>query len=72
MMPTVRRLIANEAAALLVADLGGEIIGPICATWDGWRGNLYRLAVHPNHRRRGIALQLVARAEQRIAAQGGS
>ena len=68
---SVRRLIEHDAAALLVADLGGEVVGSVCATWDGWRGNLYRLAVHPDHRRRGIALKLVARAEGWIADQGG-
>ena len=68
---SLRGLIARDAEALLVAEIEGEIVGSICGTWDGWRGNFYRLAVHPDHRRKGIALNLVARAEQRIAALGG-
>ena len=68
---SVRRLIAHDPAALLVAEIGGEIVGSLCGTWDGWRGNLYRLAVHPHHRRKGIALKLVAFAERRISALGG-
>jgi ribosomal protein S18 acetylase RimI-like enzyme len=34
------------------------------------RGNLYRLAVLPSYRRRGIARALVAAAEERLAARG--
>lgn len=68
---SVRRLIAHDAAALLVAEIDGEIVGSLCGTWDGWRGNLYRLAVHPRHRRKGIALKLVTFAERRIADLGG-
>ena len=68
---SLRGLIARDAEALLVAEIDGEIVGSICGTWDGWRGNLYRLAVHPGRRREGIALNLVARAERRIAALGG-
>lgn len=40
------------------------------AGWDGWRGNLYRLAVLPTARRRGIALGLVAEAERRLTEKG--
>ena len=67
---SVSGLIARDVEALLVAEIDGEIVGSICGTWDGWRGNFYRLAVHPGHRRKGIALKLVARAERRIAALG--
>jgi len=27
--------------------------------WDGWRGNIYRLAVAPEYRRKGVARRLV-------------
>ena len=39
-------------------------------TWDGWRGALYRLAVAPSHRRRGIATALVDEAEQYLHVHG--
>src|SRR5439155_19661967 len=42
---------AIEQGALLVAEDGGAVVGTIVAGWDGWRGNMYRLAVAPSHRR---------------------
>jgi len=36
--------------------------------WDGWRGSFYRLAVHPEHRREGLATELVREGERRLAA----
>jgi ribosomal protein S18 acetylase RimI-like enzyme len=38
--------------------------------WDGWRGALYRLAVLPEWRRRGIARLLVGEAERRLRESG--
>jgi ribosomal protein S18 acetylase RimI-like enzyme len=64
------RLLDTSGDALLVAEAGGRLVGTIVAGWDGWRGNLYRLAVLPTQRRRGIALRLVAEAERRLAAKG--
>jgi ribosomal protein S18 acetylase RimI-like enzyme len=60
----VERLIGDSPAALLVAERGGEIVGALIAGWDGWRGNMYRLAVSKEHRRRGIGIAL-ARAGER-------
>jgi ribosomal protein S18 acetylase RimI-like enzyme len=64
------RLLETSEDALLVAEVGGRVVGTIIAGWDGWRGNLYRLAVLPTARRRGIALRLVAEAERRLSAKG--
>ncbi len=63
-------LLERDSAALLVADIAGEVIGSIIAGWDGWRGHLYRLAVHPAHRRQGVGSALLAAAEGRLAALG--
>jgi ribosomal protein S18 acetylase RimI-like enzyme len=64
------RLLEASGDALLVAEAEGRVVGTIIAGWDGWRGNLYRLAVLPTARRRGIALRLVAEAERRLAGKG--
>ena len=67
---SVRALLARDPEALLLAEAGGELIGSVIAGWDGWRGNIYRLAVRPSHRRQGIAMALVREAEHRLAARG--
>lgn len=64
------RAIIDSPAIVLVAVAEGGLIGSIIGSFDGWRGNIYRLAVHPNFRRRGVARALVAEIEQRLAKQG--
>jgi ribosomal protein S18 acetylase RimI-like enzyme len=59
-----------ELGALLVADDAGRVVGALVAAWDGWRGNMYRLAVLSEHRRRGIARRLVDAGHERLRAQG--
>ena len=60
----------SAAASLILADFGGVVAGSIIAGFDGWRGNIYRLAVHPDFQRRGIARRLVSEAEQWLIGQG--
>ena len=66
----VDQVIRDSAAAVLVAVDDDLLVGSIIGGWDGWRGNLYRLAVLPSYRRRGVARALVAAAEERLAARG--
>jgi len=60
----------DQAEALLVAEVDDEIVGVLIAAWDGWRGNMYRLAVRPDQRRRGIGQALVEEGERRLRARG--
>lgn len=59
-----------ETESLLVAEDGGDIVGALIAAFDGWRGNMYRLAVAPSFRRRGVGARLVAAGEERLRARG--
>jgi ribosomal protein S18 acetylase RimI-like enzyme len=66
----VAALQRSSAGGLLVAEAGGALAGTVIWGFDGWRGSLYRLAVRPALRRRGIATTLVRDAEQRLRAAG--
>lgn len=69
---SLRALIAFDPGALRVATIEGAIVGSIIGTWDGWRAGIYRLAVRPDHRRRGIATNLVQAAEDYLRAKGAA
>ena len=79
----VERLIVRDPEALILAmevpplersrgwGRRGELVGTVIAGFDGWRCHLYRLAVHPQRRRQGIASALLAAAEERLVRLGG-
>ncbi|MGO9498921.1 MAG: GNAT family N-acetyltransferase [Solirubrobacteraceae bacterium] len=48
----------------------GELVGALIAGWDGWRGNMYRLAVGPDHRRRGVARRSLDAGEEHLRGSG--
>ena len=62
----VKVAINHSAAMFLVAESKGNIVDTIIGTFDGWRGEVYRLAV----RRRGVARMLVDGAEKWMGEQG--
>ena len=67
----MQRLLDHDAAAVLVAEQDGRTVGTVIAGYDGWRCHLYRLAVHPQARRQGVARALLSAAEARFAALAG-
>jgi ribosomal protein S18 acetylase RimI-like enzyme len=67
---SVNILLKERVDAVLLAMVDGEMVGTVIAAFDGWRGNIYRLAVLPEHRGRGIARMLVREAEHRLVIRG--
>lgn len=66
------QLLARDPDAVLIAERDHVLVGSVIAGWDGWRAHLYRLAVHPDHRRQGIARLLLHAAEQRLLDLGAT
>lgn len=55
------------------AFVGGRLVGVMIASYDGrMKGWMNRLAVDPEHRRRGIAQQLVNAAEKTLEKHGAT
>jgi ribosomal protein S18 acetylase RimI-like enzyme len=67
----ISKLLAHgPSVRLLVAEVDGTLAGTLIAAFDGWRGNMYRLAVHPSFQRRGVAGRLVEAAHDWLRSIG--
>jgi len=69
-LQNLKQVLKDSGDLFLVAEYKGKIIGTVIGGWDGWRGNIYRLAVLPNYRRQGIGRALVQELERRLASKG--
>jgi len=68
----VTTLLGRDPDAVIMAEQDGELVGSVIAGWDGWRCHLYRLAVRPAWRRRGVGSALLRAAEDRFRAVGAA
>ena len=66
----LRARAAREDDMFILAEHDGQIIGTVIGGWDGWRGNIYRLAVLPAFQRRGVARALVQSVEAEMKQHG--
>ncbi|AIJ47965.1 MULTISPECIES: GNAT family acetyltransferase [Comamonas] len=65
-----RKLSVSPDLFWLGCDADGRIIASIMVGYDGHRGWINYLAVHPAHQRRGHARQLMQRAERALSELG--
>ena len=61
---------AVDDGLFFVATAGGEVVGTVMAGYDGHRGWIYSVAVHPARRKQGTGSALVSHAERALAAKG--
>jgi ribosomal protein S18 acetylase RimI-like enzyme len=66
----LHRRLARDRELFILAWDGDRLIGSLMGGWDGWRGQMYRLAIDPDYRRQGIARQLVDAVEAGLRALG--
>ena len=64
------QLLESTQSVLLLAEIDGGLAGTVIGGWDGWRGNIYRLAVVPEYRRRGVASALMREVDAALLAMG--
>jgi ribosomal protein S18 acetylase RimI-like enzyme len=59
-----------QPGLFLVAADRGKVVGSAMAGFDGHRGWVYYVAVHPDYRRRGIGTSLMTKAESALKVIG--
>jgi ribosomal protein S18 acetylase RimI-like enzyme len=66
----IRMKIAVQRELLFVAEVEGAVVGTTMGGYDGHRGWIYSVAVHPDRRRQGIGRMLINRVEAALRERG--
>jgi len=67
---SLTRQLASTVQTILGLEMDGQLIGAVVVTHDSRKGWINRLAVDPDHRRRGHGARLIAAAEEALREQG--
>ncbi|MEF3355727.1 MULTISPECIES: GNAT family N-acetyltransferase [Paenibacillus] len=60
------RQLSWDSDLIMVAEEDGELVGALIGTIDQNQGYIYRIAIHPDARRRGVGKALVKAVEKRF------
>lgn len=60
------RQLSWDSDLIMVAEKDGELVGALIGTIDQNQGYIYRIAIHPDARRRGVGKALVQAVEKRF------
>jgi ribosomal protein S18 acetylase RimI-like enzyme len=66
----IDKKLAVSDGLFFVALVGDAVIGTALAGYDGHRGWLYSIAVHPSHRKQGLGASLIHHSENALTALG--
>ncbi len=66
----IQKKLQRDPELFLVVEAADEIIGTVIGGFDGRRGMIYHLAVHPAYRGQGIGGLLMDEVERRLRAKG--
>lgn len=66
----IARKMTEHPELFIVGERAGELIGSCMAGYEGHRGWINYLAVHPDHQRRGYATVLIREAQRLLQALG--
>ena len=69
-MNEIDRKIDHDPDGFLVGEAGGTVVASAMMGYDGHRGSVFYLAVHPDHQRRGLGRRLMDEIEARLLAIG--
>lgn len=66
----IQRKLEVQPELFLVGYLDGKLVASVMAGYEGHRGWVNYLAVHPDYRRRGIGKQMMERVEELLLGLG--
>src|SRR5687767_1448762 len=69
-LDNLRDVCRRNPGLFLLAVEGARIVGSVIGTFDGRRGYIYHVVVHPDSRRKGYATLLLREVERRLWAMG--
>mgnify|MGYP001243744482 FL=1 len=66
----IERKLSVQSEMFLVLEIQGSIIGSVMAAYDGHRGVINYLAVHPGYQKKGYGKILMTHVEQELLNKG--